>query len=364
MTAATSVTTAVAPVRRVHRPAPVARGTKKKKNVKLSAAAIKHQQQMETFESMTQITCPLSFAYKHIWGRPSDDADTHGPAVTAEDSTKKAYIQRCHDDAVNAINFWFSTFPVALHIALAWQGESHMTKNIDEDGPNKGRSRWHLMACAAAIEMGTLGEARMHDFVMQVWDITMRQRKVDKRIWNWRTGTPSKDFPLHDEANRPSKTAWAQWASDTCLRAYPLQDRNRVSVENVFGDKSKANAASTYSRFVASTREWIRDMMYSGTLKKVTPPWTRETVLGSDCGHGHGPWWPDEQADSIGRGLKSGAAYVPNLHSSQAEFLRGDSFVVFDPGNTVLARGDACIRTYIRCNFVSECNIGTHQVTL
>ena len=109
----------------------------------------------------------------------------------------------------------------------------------------------------------------------------MVNRKVEKRNWNFRTGTKfqkAKEWTLLDGPNGPPREAWVQWAPDSCARASPFQDTNRVSLEYIMTDRCKSNAASAWSRFQVSTREWLRNLYYAGTILKPTAPWTNSVA--------------------------------------------------------------------------------------
>jgi hypothetical protein len=281
----------------------------------------------ETMEEMSAVHDASEFAYRFVFQRPRNEDDARGPPVGADDKAKKEYVTRQVADATAAIRFWFyGTWPAALHIALAWLGDAHYIKNTDSSGPNKGRAKWHLIACAAAIHMNTLGESRSHKFVREVWDITMRQRNVEKRYWNYRTGTP--DTKWAPQLWSSVTNTWVQWAPNTCTRAQAHTNKHRVPLEQMLDDKFKANAASTWSRFVASTRKFLHNALFFGALQKQAAPWTKATLLGPDHGD-RGPWYGDKQAEMF---------CGDDLHPSQCDFLGSLAFVVYSVGkNTAYA---------------------------
>jgi hypothetical protein len=280
----------------------------------------------ETMEEMSAVHDASEFAYRFVFQRPRNEDDARGPPVGADDNAKREYVTRSIADATRAIDFWFRTWPAALHIALAWLGDAHHLKNTDSSGPNKGRARWHLIALAAAVHMNTLGESRSHKFVREVWDITMKDRNVEKRYWNYRTGTVDKHWA--PQVLSSVTKSWVQWAPDTCTRARAHTNKHRVPLERVMDDKFKANASSTSSRFVASTRKFLHDALFFGDLQKQAAPWTKATLLGPD--HGDcGPWYGDKQAERF---------CADDLHPSQRDFLSSVAFVVYSVGiNTAYA---------------------------
>ena len=289
--------------------------------------------QKAKMDAMTAVHNATAFAQQFIW---QHNEERVCPAFDASDAVKLDYQLRLRSDALRAIDFWWGAWPAALHIGFAWMGLAHTTKHEDVSWPNKGRTRWHLVFCAAAIHMDTLGRDRTHTFVREVWELTMLRRTVDKRAFDHRTGTPSSRSRVCEAEQ--ARTTFKLWAPlvDTLPTSVPF----RVPVESVVDAKVRSNAKTSESRFNAGARAFVKAMLYTGVIDEKFLPSTADDVLGTDSESSVvGPWFPHRKTEMLVRapGWAGKSAYVPDLEPNQVRFLAGDEVMLFNPGNSECA---------------------------
>ena len=289
--------------------------------------------QKAKMDAMTAVHNATAFAQQFIW---QHNEERVCPAFDASDAVKLDYQLRLRSDALRAIDFWWGAWPAALHIGFAWMGLAHTTKHEDVSWPNKGRTRWHLVFCAAAIHMETLGRDRTHAFVREVWELTMMQRTVDKRAFDHRTGTASSCSGVF-QAER-ARTTFKLWAPlvGTLDASVPW----RVPVETVVDTKVRSNSKTAESRFHTGARAFVKVMFYTGVIDEKFRPWTADDVLGTDReSHDVGPWFPHRNIEMLvrGPGYTCKSKYVPDLEPNQVKFLASERFMLFNPGNSECA---------------------------
>ena len=315
---------------------PLSNGKKRARCVErssLSKEETEINRQKARLDTMTAVHNATAFAQQFVW---QHHEELVCPANDASDAVKLDYQLRLRSDALRAIDFWWGAWPAALHIGFAWMGLAHTTKHEDVSWPNKGRTRWHLVFCAAAIHMETLGRDRTHAFVREVWELTMMQRTVDKRAFDHRTGTASSCSGVF-QAER-ARTTFKLWAPlvGTLDASVPW----RVPVETVVDTKVRSNSKTAESRFHTGARAFVKVMFYTGVIDEKFRPWTADDVLGTDKeSEDVGPWFPHRNTEMLVRapGYNGKSKYVPDLEPNQVEFLASDRLMLFNPGNSECA---------------------------
>ena len=331
-----SVHNTVARAKRVGFMQPLGSAAKRARGEKRSALSKEEDEinrQKAKMDAMTAQDNATAFAQQFVW---QHHEELVCPANDASDAVKLDYQLRLRSDALRAIDFWWGAWPAALHIGFAWMGLAHTTKHEDQSWPNKGRTRWHLVFCAAAIHMETLGRDRTHAFVREVWELTMMQRTVDKRAFDHRTGTASSCSGVF-QAER-ARTTFKLWAPlvGTLDASVPW----RVPVETVVDAKVRSNSKTAESRFHTGARAFVKVMFYTGVIDEKFRPWTADDVLGTDReSHDVGPWFPHRNIEMLvrGPGYSSKSKYVPDLEPNQVKFLASERFMLFNPGNSECA---------------------------
>ena len=354
----------VAPVKRVGMQRSMEFANKRKEPVgrpRINAEAQADRVAQKHVADMTACDDVRLFAQKFVWQHPeTEPLDSVGPAVNASQAALSAYVARQREDAAAASDFWFfGAWPAALHIGFAWMGLGHTKSPKDKRGPNRNRSRWHLVFVAAAIHSNTLGYNRTHAFVTAVWNLTMRDSFVHKMAFNQRTGSALKQAL--------DGSLWADWAPPSCARAATYATAKKETVEGMFNGRVRSNSGSAQSRHLVGSREAIKELLYSGTIPPMLAPWDAGNVLGDSRGSTEdaGPWWPDRNIERIANNThKVGSAgrvsYVPNMHHRQNLFITGLAFVLYNPGAaTTACHRKRTIATEVYC-FVILCSRGIH----
>ena len=289
-----------------------------------------------TKQAMLACSSPEQFAREHVWGMEAQEIDVTQAASlvhsACSDTVKSQYIMDMQDKADKAMNFWWQTYSVALHIGMVWFGVSHTSSSDTEDDRshpiNAGRTRWHLIFVAAAIELRLFGGNKYHDFITRVWNITMRDFVVHSSAWNTKTGALYNANMVKSQPENYSHFGPMQHTMETSL------DKTITSVERVIAIRMRMNAQTARKTYWDSCLEWMTKTLVKGDLQFNKVRWEShedalENILGTTA---TGPWRNDGAINTCG---SHRVADKVVLHEAQASLLGSPEFLAFDPGEIV-----------------------------
>jgi len=304
---------------------------------KTNRSGLKAQEAQElrrTAAAMRACTSPEKFAREYVWKMDPQEPDVSAAAAlvhtSSSDNVKMDYIIKMVQRADKAQKFWWQAYSVALHIGMIWFGSAHCSSTNTEDESdhpiNAGRTRWHLVFIAAAIELKLCGDDKYHDFVGRVWDITMKDFVVHSTAWNIRTGGFLKGdgmsaLPEHYSQFGPCEHDLHSAMPKTCKTA-----------EHVIAIRMRMNANTQRKLYWEHCVNWMGKTLVKGDLEVVSGA-SHEGMLQHFLGtERHGPWRNDGAIQCCG-GHKISHS-VP-LHAAQTAFLVGIDLVVFDASKIV-----------------------------